>query len=258
MAIERGPALASGSRIVPIATVPPDAWVPWTELSPFFAPFLPHFVREALRCGGEVWASVESAGVDGVMIFHDTEKVASVFTRDRRVAERLSEPKRGASVFSDFELAPSSEPFGLWESDPRFSPESHRFQHAVRPSEPGDLPQLQHLLGDVYGRVDDRWLAETLPREEKGFVVEAESRIVGAAWVTVLGEHGRLHSVSVRPRYRGLGIGTDLWQARILWCRQLGVRRIVTEISDRNLPSRQIAMRGGMHRSGELFRSFRP
>ncbi|MCI4324091.1 MAG: GNAT family N-acetyltransferase [Thermoplasmata archaeon] len=229
-----------------------------SSLSPLFGPFLAHFVSETLRCRGEVWAARDGPRIVGLLTYNDIERVASVFTRDPAVAELLAASRHGVSIFSDFPMEPRPEVYGIYAVDLRETAESHRFAHPIRPVRALDRPGLQRLMMEVYGRVDEAWLSSGTPRTEKGFLVEVAGSIAGAGWVSVVNGRGRLHSLSVRPRYRSVGIGTDLWHARSIWCRAQGVSEILTEISDLNLPSRRIAERGGMRWVGQLYRSNQP
>jgi GNAT superfamily N-acetyltransferase len=113
-------------------------------------------------------------------------------------------------------------------------------------------------MEEVYGRFNERWLEFDEGSGEKCFVSEFEGRIVGTAWVTVVGSRARFHSVSVSPRYRRLGIGSDLWEARRVWAQRSGVQRALAEIASKNLPSQAVAMRGGMRRMGETYLYQRP
>jgi GNAT superfamily N-acetyltransferase len=232
--------------------------LPLPDLSDHFNAFLPHFMKEALRCGGEVWVTSQDRDIDGVFIYHEAEKLGSIFSRQREVAEELFRLKEHPAVFSDFDLAPASELYHIYAAEHPGWPGSHRFAHSVRTALPTDRPAIVALMKDVYGRVDERWL-ETPPRPgEACFVVDGVDQLAGAAWASVARGHGRLHSLSVRTRYRRTGIGSDLWFARMGWTRQAGAGPVVSEISEHNLASRAIAVAGGMTRVGQIYQSRRP
>jgi len=227
------------------------------DLSDFFNPFLPHFMREALRCGGEVCVSVAGSEVDGILLYHDVEKLASIFTRDRAVAERFFQLRDPVGVYSEFELSPRSGVFDIYAAEHPSWNGSRRFAHPVRVAQSSDLEPILALMKEVYGRVDERWL-ESFPRgAEACFVVDGSDELAGAAWAAVANGHGRLHSLTVRPRYRRTGVGTDLWYARMWWTRRAGAGPVLTEIADQNLPSRAIAEAGGMRRLGRIYQSRR-
>jgi GNAT superfamily N-acetyltransferase len=227
------------------------------DLSDFFNPFLPHFMKEALRCGGEVQISMGDGTVDGILLYHDAEKTASIFTRDPTIARTLFELRTQVSVFSDFALSPVSETYGVYEIDVAREPGCHRYAHPVRAAGTADLPAILALMKEVYGRVDERWIETVSPTQETCFVVDGADALAGAAWATTVGGWGRLHSLSVRSRYRRMGVATDLWHVRMEWMRRVGVSRVLTEISDLNVLSRRIAEAGGMRRRGEIHLSRR-
>jgi RimJ/RimL family protein N-acetyltransferase len=57
----------------------------------------------------------------------------------------------------------------------------------------------------------------------------------------------------VKQRYRKAGIGTDLLYARLLWMKELGVRKVFSEVSDYNLASRDIALKAGFIETGKIY-----
>ena len=73
------------------------------------------------------------------------------------------------------------------------------------------------------------------------------------SWVTTVGPYARGHSFLVHPRFRGVGIGTDLLRARMEWLRSLGARQVVSEIYDGNRASFIAAERAGMACVSEMF-----
>jgi RimJ/RimL family protein N-acetyltransferase len=226
-------------------------------LSDLFEPFLHHFLREALRCDGDVSVYPRDGPVRGIYLFHPAEATASIFTRVPGVARELFGLRERVQVFSDFDLAPPSERFWIYVTDALHSAPAHRFSHPVRRAEPADRPRLIALLKDVYGHADVRWLETAPPERETCFVVDGAGELAGAAWVTLIPGHARFHSLSVRARYRRTGIATDLWHARMEWARAHRSTKVITEISDQNIASRAIAEHGGMRPEGQLFLSWR-
>ncbi|MCI4326198.1 MAG: GNAT family N-acetyltransferase [Thermoplasmata archaeon] len=227
------------------------------HLSEFFDPFLVPFAIDTLRVGGEVWVSRSEVGIDGLFLYVASERFGSIFTLSPAIAEAFSTFHPGASIFSDFPFGPSSEVFGMYRASLDDSPDPHRYSHRVRAAEESDRDDVLGLMRNVHGVVDERWFASLLREGETCFVVDGASELAGTGWVSVAGRSARLHSLTVRPRYRRTGVGTDLWQARVAWARNAGARDVLTEISDHNLPSRAIAEAGGMRRVGEIYRSVR-
>jgi GNAT superfamily N-acetyltransferase len=228
------------------------------DLSAIFNPFLRHFIREALRGEGEVWASIGDLEVDGILLFNQREKVGSIFTRDPAVAENLYGLKEGVALFSEFPLGAKAETYHIYAADPAGERRPHRFRHVVRMARAEEQPAIVRMLNEMYGLIDTSWLPASSQNGDKCFVVEVGSELVGAGWVSVVGSHGRLHSLSVRPHYRRVGIGTDLWHARMQWAGQAGACQVISEISEHNVASLSIATAGGMERIGRMFLSHRP
>jgi GNAT superfamily N-acetyltransferase len=230
----------------------------FADLSDFFNPFLGLFVREALRGGGEVWVSKEHGVVNGLLLFNGVEKLGSIFTRNPAAADALYRLKEGAALFTEFPPSAKAEVYHVMEADPAEETKPHRFTHVVRMALAAERPAIARMLNEMYGQLDTSWLQATAPERDRCFLVEVADQIAGVGWVSVVGPHGRLHSLSVRPHYRRMRIGTDLWHARMLWARRAGARRVLSEISEHNAASLAIATTGGMRRVGQMFLSQRP
>ncbi|MGA8664270.1 MAG: GNAT family N-acetyltransferase [Thermoplasmata archaeon] len=223
------------------------------DLSPWFNPFLPHFVRETLRCGGEVWCAHDAAGLTGLLLHDPAANITSVFTRDRSLAEERVRNRGGRPAYSDFRFGGPSETYGIYTGNLERPLPAHPFHHTVRPIRGEDLAAVAELMREVEGNVDDRWFRGVQGGAEAGFLIEVGPRLAGVGWVAVVADHARMHSLAVRPMYRHLGLGTDLLFARLLWARAAGARSVLSEIADQNLPSRAVAEAGGMRRVGEIF-----
>jgi GNAT superfamily N-acetyltransferase len=228
------------------------------DLSEHFQPFLHHFMRESLRCGGEVQVSTTAGEPDGIFLYHDVEREASIFTRDRAVAEAFHRLRDHVSVFSEVEVAARSDVFLVYAADLGERTTGHRFSHSVRAAVRRDRPAVLALLRGVYDQVDERWLESAPYQYEACFVVDGAGELAGAGWVTVVNGHGRLHSLTVGPRYRRSGVGWDLFWARLQWCQHAGATHVISEISEHNVASRAIAEAGGMRAIGKMYRSQRP
>jgi GNAT superfamily N-acetyltransferase len=227
------------------------------HLSEHFDPFLRPFALDTLRTGGEVWVSRSGNDVDGLFLYLESEGFGSIFTLDRAVAEAFSTFHVGRSIYTDFPFGAAPETFGIYAVELGPIPPTHRFRHSVRFARDADRDAVLRLMRDVHGGVDDRWFRSMVRNDEVGFVVDGPAEIAGVAWVSVAGSTGRLHSISVRPRYRRTGVGTDLWHARAIWAERAGARRLLTEISDQNPGSRALSEAAGMRRVGELYRCVR-
>jgi sarcosine oxidase subunit beta len=223
------------------------------SLSFWFDPFLKLFMKDAVRCAGEVQVADVEGEIRGVYLFSPVENTVSIFTRTRRIAEHFLSIRNGGEVYleRDWEKGAGRIRIMLanlndWDSD-------RHFRNPVRVAEDRDLPQVQTLFGELQGVVDMAWF-RTLPRpEEKCFVSEIDGRIVGASWLTIMDGFGRGHSLLVHPRYRKLGIATDLLLARMLWLKGHGIRHAVSEIYEDNGAAQMAAERAGMTRVGNMF-----
>lgn len=205
-----------------------------------------------------MWVAEVGGHVTGVLLYSKVERLASVFTRDRALAEAFSRFREHVGIFSDFPLGAPSEVYHVYSADPSSWDASPAFTHPVRGAREADRTGIVRLMRELYGAVDERWLDRVERDGEKCFVVELAHELVGAAWVSVVPGHAWLHSLSVRPGTRRMGVGSDLWLARVQWARRAGAREILTEISEHNVGSRSIAIAGGMRPIGEIFLTVRP
>jgi len=223
------------------------------DLSDWFNPFLPRFALDAERCGGEVRVMRDGERLVGLLVSDPVERIATVFTRSRAIAEKVVRSRGSYGVYCEFWLGPGGEVYDIFGA--RLDPERARirFRHPVRELRDSDIPALLDLIREVEGPVNPRWF-EGLPNaNEAGFEVEVDGRLAGAAWVSRAGAHARLHSLAVRVPYRRLGIASDLLHARLLWAVRNGVTEAISEIAQPNFASQQVALRGGMHRRGQVY-----
>jgi glycine/D-amino acid oxidase-like deaminating enzyme/RimJ/RimL family protein N-acetyltransferase len=225
----------------------------WSALSEWFDPFLRLFAKDALRTGGSVEVAEEDGLVRGLFLSGSSEGVGSGFTRTRRVAERYLERMEPGGIYLEEPWRPGGEVVELFAADMRDWESKERVRNPVRIARPDDLPRIRSLMHGELGPGVDPWLA-TLPRpEETAFLCEIDARVVGVSWLSRVGTFARGHSFLVHPRYRGLGIGSDLLTARMLWLKGSGGRRVVSEIYDGNVASRTAAERAGMALVGRMY-----
>jgi sarcosine oxidase, subunit beta len=224
----------------------------WTPLSEWFDPFLPLFAKDAVRTGGHAEVAEEEGVVRGLRLLGSSEGVGSGFTRERRIAERYLTEMEAAGLYLEEAWAPGGERVEILAADLRDWEPRERLRNAVRIARPGDLPAIRRLMREELGTGVDPWLASLPRREETAFVCEIEGRIAGMSWLSRVGAFARGHSFVVHPRYRGLGIGTDLLTARMLWLQKTGGRQVVSEIYDGNRASRTAAERAGMALVGSM------
>jgi sarcosine oxidase, subunit beta len=238
--------LTSGEEVQRLR-LPPD-------LSVWFNPFLPTFMLDALGCGGEVHVAFgEEGDVRGVYLWSPTEGQGSVFTSARPVAEHFLGLQGHGDVYTERAWGRSPEVLDVMLADLRDWEVPRRMRNPVRLAEMKDLPRVEALIREVAGAADRAWFS-SLPRPgEFGFITEVEGRLVGVSWLSVVGEYGRGHSLVVHPRYRGIGIGTDMLLARMTWLRERGAHQVISEIYQDNPAARVAAERAGMTRVGEIY-----
>ncbi len=228
-----------------------------SSLSEWFDPFLPLFLREALRTHGTVEVAEVEGGVRGIYLQGTSEGVGSLFTRTRWIAEHFLSRLGPQGAYSEGAWIPGGDPIDILAADLRDWPGVTTLRNPVRMARAEDLPAVRALAREVGGAGDDSWFA-TLPRpEETLFLCELDGRVVGMSGLTRVGAYARGHSFLVHPRYRGLGIGTDLLQARMLWLSRTGGRQVVSEIYDGNIASHIAAGKAGMAVVGRMYH-YRP
>jgi GNAT superfamily N-acetyltransferase len=223
------------------------------HLSNWFDPFLGAFALEALRSGGDAWVYRSGPDPVALVLTDPFDKVASVLTQSRSFASSALRARGDLAMYAEHAFHPRGEAYDVFAWGAAGVPIDDRFAHRVRPVEAADLPAVLGLLREVYGSANERWFVGTDRGRESGFVVDVDGSPAGVGWLALTGAHARLHSLTVRAPYRRLGIGRDLVVARLLAARQAGARRVLSEISVRNVASLGIAVRVGMRRVGELF-----
>ena len=223
------------------------------DLSSWFNPFLAYFVQDSRRSGGQVrWIQLENE-LRGLVIADPPERVATVFTRSPEVAAATVRDRGPLGMFAEFPAEPDADPFDVLELDLGEETPTFRFSHTVRALVPEDLPSVRTLMREVYRLVNDRWFDGLPNRFEMGFAAEVDGRLAGVGWVTRVGLHARLHSLTVRVPFRRIGVGSDLLRARLWWAQRNGARRVLSEIARGNTDSQAIAERAGMRRVGAIY-----
>ncbi|MCI4319082.1 MAG: GNAT family N-acetyltransferase [Thermoplasmata archaeon] len=223
------------------------------ELSPRFAEFLPYFALEAVRCGGEARVVREDGSVAGLWLTDPSERIASIFARSATVAERLFRERGSFATYCEHRFEPRAEPFVVYERSFSAPPPPHSFRHQLRPVGPDDLPGVIDLAREVDGSVNERWFRRLSDLPEFGILAEVGGRLAGVGWVSLVDGRARLHSLSVRPRFRRLGVASDLVAARVLWAFRSGAAHVISEISERSVGSTILAERAGMRPAGAIY-----
>ena len=107
------------------------------------------------------------------------------------------------------------------------------------PREIVNLPELQVYIRDFGAQPHDHCL-----------VAEAEGVVVGAVWVRDMPDYGHVadgvpsFAISLRPEYRGRGIGTKLMQAMLDLLRQKGYKKASLSVQKINYAARMYTKLG--------------
>jgi GNAT superfamily N-acetyltransferase len=223
------------------------------NLSPLFGHFLPYFALEALRCGGDARIVRDRGRITALWLTDPTEQVASIFAGADAPAAELFGNRGRFATFCERRFELNGECYAVYERSLVGSLLKHSFRHALRPVEVRDLPAVIDLTREVTGAVNRRWFEGLATVPEAGFLAEVGGRLAGVAWVSLVGAHARLHSLTVRAPYRRLGVGSDLVAARLLYALRSGMVDVLSEISERSAASSNLALRAGMRRVGEIY-----
>lgn len=128
--------------------------------------------------------------------------------------------------------------------------------YQIRPMLPQEYPLLQDFLYHaIYQKEGDsplHYSITTKPELKMFFenfgkehdhclVAEVDSRIIGAVWVLILAQgFGHVDAetpelaVSLKPEYRGKGIGTQLMQSMLQLLKQKGYRKVSLSVQKDN------------------------
>jgi len=224
----------------------------------FFTPYLSYYIREILRIGGEAYVSRSSADtVSGVFIYDATEKTGTIFTRSRGVFDHFLELKPFDFLFSEIKSEHESEPYDIYTLDLENVAFSHNFRHEISVADHGRVDEVEEFMLQENPRMNRRWVRVAFDDGEKCFVVKLEDDFVGLGWLSIVNGIGRFHSLYVKPQFRGLGIGEDIFFARLLWLKSKHAISAFSEISRENPGSSRIALKGGMKVCGQIFQYFR-
>ena len=211
----------------------------------FFDPILRHETREELEAGGEAYVSESPGeGKNGLFIYDVWEATGTIFTRSREAFDRFFALKPSSYIFSELD-APElpKEVWNIWQLDVDRVPSDHRFKHHV--SMDADAKEIEHFMAATQPGTNPQWISVALRHGDKCFVNRIDNRIVGVAWMTIVGGFARSHSIYVEPQFRGMGFMKDNLQARIIYLKSRGVHTLINEIAESNVASSRHVERAG-------------
>jgi L-amino acid N-acyltransferase YncA len=224
--------------------------------SRYFIPFLVKFAKRAISEGDPVVIATSAKSIVGMAMFDKESRMGSVFALDEIVAKCLVRNLRMRDFFLevdghrwDFSPAQEIDSFEILElRNP--GPVPYDNNH-VRPMRHDDVSIVARIAGDVYNGPAERWVNTCFEGGDVAFVAENDGRVVGFGFATVVGTNARLHTLTIIPRLRASGFGSDIMAARLTVLSALGVDRVLVEISKHNDASMAVARNAAFNRIGE-------
>lgn len=194
--------------------------------------------------------------ISGLFIYEDTEKTGTIYTRSRQVFDYFYDLRPFDSLFAEMPTEHVNEPYDIYTIDLGNFPIAHSFSYPIAAVQGNKLHELEQFMVSAYPRMNRKWATVALSNGDKCFIVRLGEEIAGAGWLSFVNRIGRLHTLYVRPQFRGIGIGEDILFARLLWLKSKNARFAFSEISRFNYACSKIAMQGNMKVSGQVFRYF--
>lgn len=223
------------------------------RLSATFDPFLPSFAEQVTAVGGEVETGWRDERLDALLLFVRAERLGSAFVRDPSDLGRVGSRIAPGELYVEHPVPAIRETLDVFRFDLERARPRAPMRHPVRIADRRDGEALSGLAGPA--PLERRWTDALWESGETAFAAEIDGTIVGAAWAGRAGTFGRVHSLYVHPRYRRLGVGSDLLGARLRWLRAEGAREVVTEIAIDNAPSLATTRRAGGAPIGRMYRA---
>jgi L-amino acid N-acyltransferase YncA len=219
----------------------------------FFDLLLRHEVKEALEAGGEAYVSQNSeGGKNGLFVYDGHEATGTIFTKSREVFDHFYRLKPSSYIFSELQVAEyPKEVWNIWQLDVDKAPSNHRFKHQV--SMDYDVREIEEFMAAAQPETNRRWVSVALKNGDRCFVVKIADRIVGIAWMTIVGGVARSHGLYVEPQFRRMGITRDNLQARLIYLRSRHVHTLINEIAESNVASYSHAAKAGEKIVGKIF-----
>jgi len=242
----------SGTRILQVESVDEQVGKLPKGLS-YFDPILRHEVREELEAGGEAYISESPQGVnDGLFIYDAWEATGTIFTRSKEAFDRFFALKPSSYIFSELDVPEHpKEIWNIWQLDVDRAPSDHRFRHHV--SIDADTKEIERFMMATQPETNPRWISVALKHGDKCFVTRIDKRIVGIAWMTIVGSVARSYGLYVEPQFRRMGIMRDNLQARVIYLKARRVHTLINEIAESNIASSKHVEKAGEKIVGKLY-----
>ena len=220
----------------------------------YFDPFIKQFMRETLDVGGTVQIALdENKTANCVFIFDPLENTGTVFTKSKALFMQCIENVSNCNIFCELPDEIENEIFSILELDILGSSLNHSFSNEIKMLGKNEIEQVITAMNHIFPGMNQRWIGSAMRNGDICFASLSGTDVTGIGWCSITENIGHLISLGVLPRYRKLGIGTDLLYARLIWMKELGVSKVFSEISDNNTPSRKIADKAGFLETGKIY-----
>jgi hypothetical protein len=241
----------SGTQILRVTSIDELGGLP-KGLS-FFDPILRHEAREELESGGEAYVTESpEGGRNGLFIYDPWEATGTIFTRSREAFDRFFALKPSSYVFSELDVPEHpKESWNIWQLDVDRAPSDHRFRHHVSIGD--NAKEIERFMAATQPETNPRWISVALKLGDKCFVTKIDNRIVGMAWVTIVGSIARSYGLYVEPQFRRMGIMKDNLQARVIYLKARRVHTLINEIAESNIASSKHVETAGEKVVGKLY-----
>jgi L-amino acid N-acyltransferase YncA len=219
----------------------------------FFDPILRHEVREELEAGGEAYVSRSPEGSsNGLFIYDAWEATGTIFTKSREAFDSFFALKPSSHIFSELDVPNiPREAWNIWQLDVERAPSDHRFRHHV--SMDTDAKDIERFMLATQPETNPRWISVALKHGDKCFVTKIDNRIVGIAWMSIVGRIARSYGLFVEPQFRRMGIMEDNLQARVIYLKARRVHTLINEIAESNTASSKHVEKAGEKIVGKLY-----
>ena len=219
----------------------------------FFDPIIPHEAKEALEAGGDVFVSKDQGGAkNGLFIFDRFEATGTIFTKSRDVFDAFFVLKPSSYVFSELDVEEiPRELWNIWRLDVDKAAHTHTFRNHV--SIDNNAEEIERFMARTQPDTNPRWVRIALRNGDRCFVVKVAGKIVGMAWMSIVGDVARSYGLYVEPPFRKKGVMKDNLFARLVYLRSRHVHTLINEISESNLPSLAHATKAGEEVVGKIF-----
>lgn len=220
----------------------------------FFDSIIPHETKEALEAGGQVYFSQSSKGEkNGLFIYDGWEATGTIFTKSREVFDHFFLLKPSSYIFSELDVAEyPKELWNIWQLDvDKVSSLDHRFKHHVNME--SNVGEIERFMAATQPETNSKWISVALKNGDKCFVSRIAGRIVGMAWMEIVGGVARSHGLYVEPQFRKKGIMRDNLQARLIYLKSRHVHTLINEIAESNKESSSHAAKAGEKIAGKIF-----